>query len=103
MTIRNLCASTAGMLILAAVSVATTPPALKLSDDLGNIVTIESTGAVTFGGTCVAGVTCKTIFVDTSVAGEIQWVGKIGNFSLSSNTGQTKPLQGAYSMDLGLS
>ena len=96
MKVLLMCAAMAGVLC------ATTPPVLVISDGDGNIVTVDSTGTVTFSGSCNPGVTCTTL---TSVAssGKISWTGSIGAFTISGNIGQTKPLVAPPDLDLSLS
>ncbi len=78
------------VIILASASKAgaTTPPALTLSDG-SRTATIDSTGVVSFGGTCVP-TTCSTSWV-TVVPGEVAWSGVLGPFTVTAVVGTTKP------------
>src|SRR5580700_244134 len=82
---------------------ATTPPALSISDDAGNTITMDSTGTVTFGGNCNPGVTCATGFISVTTPGQILWSGTIGTFSVTAIVGITKPFTtGDPTQDLSL-
>ena len=89
------------LLLISPLAHAQTPPILRISDNAGNVVTVDSTGTVTFSGnpSCVAMVTCNTVSV-TAFPGLIQWRGSIGAFTLSSQTGVTKPLAAPPVIDL---
>src|SRR6516164_5986014 len=79
-----------------------TPPILTLSDGDGNIVSVDSTGAVTYGGNCVVPTTCSTTSVFIA-SGQVSWLGKIGVFNkLQSDSGVTKPAAGSLVMDLNI-
>jgi uncharacterized repeat protein (TIGR01451 family) len=66
---------------------------MRISDNAGNVVTIDATGTVVFSGnaSCTANVTCLTQ-ISSSVPGQIFWQGRIGSFTISSEVGSTKPL-----------
>ena len=69
----------------ATVSPSLTPPALVLSDNLGNSVTIDSTGAVTCAGSCL------TTTPAVASPGSITWAGTLGLFTIAAVAGQSKP------------
>ena len=79
-----------GLLAFAPAAHASTPPILKISDNSGNIATIDSTGTAVFSGTCTPS-TCLTNFV-ANLNGEIVWAGNLGTFSVTLSVGLTKPL-----------
>lgn len=91
-------------LVAASVSFAAQPvPAMQLSDNLGDVITIDSTGSVAFSGiaSCVAGTTCTTVFSSVA-AGKVTWSGRIGPFNVPSAVGQTKPALASPSIDVSL-
>ena len=81
-------------------SFALTPPALQLADNLGDIITIDSTGTVTAGGSCTAS-SCKTTTVAVA-SGSVTWTGTIGPFSVFSASGQTKPALASPNIDVAV-
>jgi SdrD B-like domain len=91
--IRSKLALIFGLLLLMASAIpalALTPPSFRMSDAVGNIVTIDMSGTVAFGGTCTAA-TCSTSILAFPQAGQITWGGKIGAFTVSATVGTTKP------------
>jgi hypothetical protein len=84
-------------LVTAQSSLALTAPALRLSDTAGNVVTIDSTGAVTFSAGCA----CSTQAVAVA-PGTITWSGSIGNFSVSNVNGSSKPVLAFPTMDTSM-
>src|ERR1035438_584032 len=90
---RLLLPSLIGILSLAFASnaFAVTPPALNIADGAGNIITVDDTGTVTYGGICTP-TTCTTNFIVIPQPGQIDWSGTIGSFSLSLIVGITKPV-----------
>ena len=68
----------------AATSTALTAPALTLSDNYGDSVTIDA-------GTAVCAGACSTSGSSTSTPGNISWSGTLGVFTISVAGGQTKP------------
>src|SRR5205807_4233312 len=76
------------------------PPAVQMADDAGNTVIIDSTGAVTFGGSCTVS-TCSTSSLSV-VPGNISWGGTIGAFHIAAIVGGTKPSLTSPSMNLNL-
>ena len=69
-------------------SQAATPPIFRLSDNAGNVITIDATGSVTYGGSCVVNVTCSTaVGWPMTTPTQIGWSGKIGNFTASFTAG----------------
>jgi hypothetical protein len=79
---------------------AVSPPALVLTDGSGTI-TIETSGAVTFGGLCGGPTVCLTSNVAVA-AGQIVWIGKLGPFTISAIVGLTKPAVSSPVMDLSV-
>jgi hypothetical protein len=69
----------------AAVSTALTAPALILSDNAGNSVTIDSTGTAACTGYCA------TSTAAVASAGGITWAGTLGPFTIATVAGQSKP------------
>ena len=89
------------LLVFVPVSFATTPPALRIADNLGNVATIDSTGTVVFSGACT-GATCTTTAISVS-PGQIDWAGTLGTFSMRAIVGVTKPYSiPTVSQDLNL-
>lgn len=88
-------ASLAFCLAIAAPSFALTPPVLKIADGLGNSVTVDSTGAVVTTGSVANSSPAVT-------AGSISWSGTVGNFVITTLTGESKPLLPVPTMDIGL-
>jgi hypothetical protein len=60
-------------------------PALALFDDLGNFVSIDSTGTVTCDGSC------STTSGPSLSPGRILWSGAIGVFTVNTVAGESKP------------
>lgn len=60
---------------------ATSYPAMQLSDSSGNLITVDSSGAVTLGGSCTAS-TCVT--TSTSGPGNVNWSGTIGSMTFTA-------------------
>ncbi|HLH16030.1 MAG TPA: Ig domain-containing protein [Bryobacteraceae bacterium] len=80
---------------------ASVPPVLQISDSNGDVVTIDSTGAVVFSGSC-SPATCQTTLVHTQ-PGAIEWGGTVGPFSLTLTVAVTKaPASPAPTMDLAI-
>jgi len=96
----SLAAILLGMAAVAAPSFALTPPALKLVDNLGDTIVIDSTGTVTTSGSCTA-TTCKTT-ASAVASGSISWSGTIGPFSVFNLNGQTKPALPQPVIDVGV-
>jgi hypothetical protein len=82
---------------------AASPPEMQLSDSAGNVITIDSTGSITFSGNanCIAGTTCHTTS-SSAAAGTISWAGTIGAFSVPLAVGRTKPGLPSPQIDLSL-
>ena len=79
-------------------------PAIKLSDNAGNIITVDQNGAVAFSGigSCVAGTTCSTVSSAGASAGSgVTWTGRIGDFTLTA-IGQSQAQLGAPAIDISL-
>lgn len=76
------------------------PPALQISVSPGVSVTIDSTGTQTYGASCTSTL-CPPGSV-TVASGSITWSGTIGNFTLSTVVGHTKPLLTQPNIDLGV-
>src|SRR5579863_1935857 len=85
-----------GLALSAMPSWALTQPALEISDGTKS-VTVDSTGATTYGGGCSA-VACPTTVVSAS-ATSISWSGTIGTFTVTNAQGQ---VLGTPNIDLGL-
>jgi len=99
----TLAASILGLAMAAMPSwAATTPPAMTLAIT-GASVAFDSTGAVTYTGTCNATACPSTVIVGNGSngfpAGQIFWGGTIGTFS-GSITGQTKPALASPQIDI---
>ena len=76
-------------------------PAMRLSDNAGNIVMIDVAGTATSGGTCTAA-TCSTVSSSGANPGSaVSWTGKIGDFTLSA-IGQSQAQLGAQAVDISL-
>jgi hypothetical protein len=75
---------------------ASTPPALTLSDNYGNSVAIDSTGAITCAG---SGAICNPA---TASPGSVTWSGTIGIFNISVAGGQSKPALPSAQINLDL-
>src|SRR5215469_13425495 len=93
----SLCLLAAPVLLIALVtpSRAATAPALTVSDNLGDSVTIDATGVPTCKGVCT------TISVSASSPGDITWVGTLGVFTVSAG-GQSKPALPPSQMSLAV-
>ncbi len=104
-TVFTLAASILGLAMVATPSWAATPPAMTLAIS-GASVAFDSTGTVTYTGTCDATVCPATVIVGNGSngfnAGQIAWFGTIGTFS-GSITGQTKPALVAPEIDILIS
>ncbi len=89
----SLAISFLGLAMFALPSHAATAPGLRLSDNSGDVITIDSTGAVTYSGACTA--TSCTTTASTGIQatnGQVSWAGTIGDFTFTA-TGQTAPLR----------
>jgi hypothetical protein len=96
---RVLLVSLAGILLVTSASAAATsltPPALTLSDNYGNSVTIDSTGTATCMGACT------TTMPATASSGSVTWAGTLGVFTVSVAGGQSKPALPYAQVNLGL-
>jgi hypothetical protein len=71
------------------------PPILKIADDVGDSVIIDSTGVPTGTGSF------STSSVSSS-SGFISWSGTIGGYALTNVKGETKPLLTPPSIDVGI-
>ncbi|HEV3197846.1 MAG TPA: putative Ig domain-containing protein, partial [Bryobacteraceae bacterium] len=98
-----LLASLAGILLVISASAADTgltpgltPPALTLSDNFGDSVTIDSTGMVTCAG---SGTICMPATASDS---SITWSGMLGVFDVSVAGGQSKPALPSAQINLDL-
>ncbi|HEY6347718.1 MAG TPA: putative Ig domain-containing protein [Bryobacteraceae bacterium] len=69
----------------AAATTALVPPALTPSDNAGNSVTIDGTGAATCAGSCT------TMISGAGSPGALTWSGQLGLFTISAASGQSKP------------
>ena len=76
-----------------------TPPAFRLVDSAGHTISIDSSGAITFGGTCTPA-TCTTT-TSSFGPGSIAWTGTIGAFTVSNLVGHSKPFLNAPQIDVG--
>jgi len=97
---RAACRYSAGALTLLLAAAASTtssiPPALTLSDQLGDSVTVDSTGFLTCAGSSV---TCAPATVSS---GSIVWSGSLGVFTVSLAGGQSKPALAPSQLNLTL-
>jgi hypothetical protein len=94
----GLAASIAALTLAALPAFGLTPPALQVAVS-GGSVTIDSTGAQTYTGSCNA-VTCPG--TATVAAGSVTWSGSIGAFTISTLNGRTKPALTAPNIDVGV-
>ena len=74
------------------------PPVLQLSDGLGDVVTIDSTGTTTFSNGCA----CATITPAVAALGSITWSGTVGPFTIYGVNGRSKPALASPDIDLGV-
>jgi hypothetical protein len=74
---------------LAALPATAAVATVKLADTAGNVVTVDSTGVVTFSSPCA---NCTTASVSFQ-AGYVAWMGTIGNFTVSNIQGTSQPNQ----------
>jgi hypothetical protein len=95
--LNNIVASVLFGFAIVAPSFAVTPPVLTISDDAGNSIAIDSTGT-TISST---GTVTTSMLTATPGSGTITWSGTIGNFSITTLSGESKPLMPIPSIDLG--
>ncbi len=76
-----------------------TPPAFRLTDTAGDVITIDSSGAITFSGSCTPA-TCKTT-TSAFGPGSIAWTGTIGAFTVTNLVGHSKPFLMPPQIDVG--
>jgi hypothetical protein len=97
---RSLVLSLVAMACAALPCLAVTPPALTIADNLGNSVTLDSTGAITYGGLCTV-ITCPGSSAVGS--GYLGWSSlTVGTFAITNIVGETKPLLAVPALDIGI-
>ena len=74
------------------------PPAFKITDNLGDLITVDATGAITYGGNCTH-VTCS--LSSTVMPGSIVLSGTVGPFTIQNLVGHTKPFLNPPQIDAG--